>query len=108
MKNRIKISWNDVVEINHYKQKHLRDRLLCAHFLYRYETGSGCYFKQYSRAKWLVYLLLLLPVLLWEFFGCLWDGGLRSFVWPSIEIHNYPIISSDASFGYCMELWNEG
>ena len=93
MKKRVRISQDFVDKLFGYKKKHPRMKLLCSRFLYKEEGRYGRVsdtpgYRVYIRAKILPYILILPFVLLMEFFWCLWDGGLKTFQWPSPKVEN--------------------
>ena len=94
-KKRIRVSQAFVNKLDNYKQKDIRSKLMCSKFLYREqsEPTDSYIFRIYVRARIPVYIFLLPFVLLIEFFYCIWDGGLKSFKWPSPVVENRRISS---------------
>ena len=111
MKKRIKVSQDFINKLLNYKKKHLRMKFFCTRFLYKEEGRYGKVsatpgYRVYIRAKILPYILILPFVLLMEFFWCLWNGGLKTFQWPSSKVENKRFYIDDhLKYSECVSEW---
>lgn len=112
MKKRVRLSQEFVNKLFGYKEKHTKTKILCSRFLYKDEGRYGGKvsdvpsYRIYIRAKIIPYVLILPFVLLLEFFWCLWDGGLKTFRWPSLVVENRTIYADDHSMYFeCTNKW---
>lgn len=111
MKQRIRLSQNFVNNLLGYKKKHTRSKIFCARFLYKEEGRYGRAsdvpsYRLYIRVRIPVYILMLPFVLLFQFFYYAWDGGLKTFTWPSPEVDNRRIFVDDHSMYFeCTNKW---
>lgn len=71
-----KISYADAKYIFNYKKSHPIERLICNITLTDGTEGGGC-FRLISKVKLPYFLLMYLPIVVCQFFYCLWDGGLK-------------------------------
>ena len=102
-----KISYNDAAYILNYKYKHFFEKYCCYWFI-KMNNGNEGYIE--CNVKPFTYGLLFLPLCLFYFFYCLWDGGIKEFEAPAFLIHHYTfcgLMNEDnkTTFGRLKEIW---
>lgn len=76
--------WTEIGKYNRYR-KWLQP--LCNYTLIKKENGD---YKRQQQIKWWFYMLIFIPMHIFDLCICLWDGGLKTF-----EIQGNPINSDN-------------
>lgn len=100
----MKLKYNEYYRIKGYEKKHTKKKLFLRFELFLSDTRF--YVNEYM--PWPIFILLWIPMVITEFFSCLWEDGLRYFVIPCK--HDYDqttwIYEDRDSYNYCARLWD--
>jgi hypothetical protein len=105
-----KISYNDAAYICRYKEKHFFERYFCNHYIWMNNPNEGIIKKD---MKIWFYILTFIPICILQFVCLLWDGGIKHFEIPSINIMAYNVtgLTSDnddtTMFGRFKQVYNK-
>lgn len=93
MKKKISLKdWN-YIGTNNAGAKWIRP--FCVYTLEEVQRGN---IKQEINIGWFAYLLMFIPVHIFKFFWCLWDGGLKEFDIEGRFITYHHLYESDSPF----------
>lgn len=84
----MKVSYKEFAKFLGYKQPHYLMRFNCNMYL---EPMPYDCTRARAVVKWPAYLILFIPVHIYKFFYCLWDGGIKEFTFEGREVTNHVI-----------------
>ena len=100
----MKLKYHEYARIKRYEKKHPQKKLFLRFKLFLY--GTQFYVDEYM--PWPIFILLWIPMVIVEFFNCMFVYGLRYFAIPTKEDYDHTtwINKDNDSYNYCARLWD--
>ena len=101
MKKRINLKeWTYIGKYNHAAKW---CRRLCSYTLIKKDDKT---FVREQKINWLAYIIIFIPIHILQAFVCMWDGGLKEFIFFSRDLGYDTLPKSTGAFDRAEQVWS--